>query len=287
MKALLIPLLFASPILCARSATTIDPANRYAYGANIGWMDWRGDTSNGAVIGEYVCSGYIYAANVGWINLGSGAPTNAIQYQNLSGNDFGVNHDGSGNLRGFAYGANIGWINFETTGSPRVDLKTGQLSGYVYSANCGWLSLSNAFASVQTHTIAAGADTDHDGLPDAWELQHFGTLATGPNDDPDGDGMSNLQEYLAGTDPKSAASSLQITDISAPAPGTAVKLTWTSVTNRFYNVYELLDITAGPGFDSGLGTITPDGPVTTSRLVTNTNAPNRFYRVRAFRPLMP
>src|SRR5882762_3216800 len=106
----------------ARAATTINAANQYAYGANLGWMDWRGDTNSGAVIGEYVCSGYIYAANVGWINLGSGAPTNGIQYQNLAASDFGVNQDGLGNLRGYAYGANIGWINFENTGGPKVDL---------------------------------------------------------------------------------------------------------------------------------------------------------------------
>src|SRR5882672_2580111 len=55
------------------AATTIDAAHQYAYGANLGWMDWRGDTANGAIIGEYVCSGYIYSANTGWINLGSGA----------------------------------------------------------------------------------------------------------------------------------------------------------------------------------------------------------------------
>src|SRR5207248_9525037 len=100
-------------IVSAWPASTINSINRYAYGANIGWMDWRGDTNNGAVIGEYVCSGYLYAANVGWINLGGGAPTNGIQYRNLSANDFGVNQDGLGNLRVYAYGANIRRINFE------------------------------------------------------------------------------------------------------------------------------------------------------------------------------
>src|SRR5215831_1880380 len=128
------------------SASTIDPLNKFAWGANVGWMDWRGDTNHGAVIGDYVCSGYIYSANCGWINLGSGSPTNGIRYQNLGANDFGVNNDGLGNLRGYAYGANIGWINFENTGAPKVDLRTGVLTGYVYSANCGWIGLSNAVA---------------------------------------------------------------------------------------------------------------------------------------------
>ena len=151
-------------ILCALAAvvasftvhagTTIDPVNRYTYGANFGWMDWAGDTANGAVVGLQVCSGNIYSANVGWINLGSGTPANQIQYQNNSATDYGVNRDAAGNLRGYAYGANIGWINFEATGAPKMDLTTGNLSGYAYSANCGWISLSNATASVQSGVFA-------------------------------------------------------------------------------------------------------------------------------------
>src|SRR5690349_12388726 len=159
----------------SQAASTINAANKYAYGANVGWMDFRGDTNNGAVMGEYVCSGNIYAANVGWINLGSGTPVNHIQYQNNAANDYGVNHDGLGNLRGYAYGANIGWINFENTGAPKVDLNSGRLTGSVWSANCGWISLSNAVAYVQTDVIAPGTDSNGDGIPDAWELQNFGT----------------------------------------------------------------------------------------------------------------
>ena len=34
------------------TATTINALNKFAYGANLGWMDWRGDIVNGAVIGE-------------------------------------------------------------------------------------------------------------------------------------------------------------------------------------------------------------------------------------------
>jgi hypothetical protein len=133
--------------------TTIDAANHYAYGANLGWLDWRSDTNHGAVIRTNVCSGYIYSANFGWINLGSGSPANGLYYQNNSASDFGVNVDGSGNLRGFAYGANIGWINFTNPGTPQVDLATGKLSGSVWSANWGWISLSNVVAYVQTSPI--------------------------------------------------------------------------------------------------------------------------------------
>ena len=51
-------------------------------------------------------------------------------------------------------------------------------------------------------------DTDGDGLPDIWEYKYFDTLAYGPNDDPDGDGVSNLDEYLDHTDPTSNISLL-------------------------------------------------------------------------------
>ncbi|HEU5395643.1 MAG TPA: hypothetical protein VFV81_00650, partial [Verrucomicrobiae bacterium] len=94
-------LVCAAPLL--RAATTIDPTNEFAYGANIGWINWVGDTNHGAVIGEYVCSGNIYSANVGWISLGSGTPADGIYYQNNSATDWGVNQDGLGNLTGYAY----------------------------------------------------------------------------------------------------------------------------------------------------------------------------------------
>ncbi len=44
-------------------------------------------------------------------------------------------------------------------------------------------------------------DTDGQGLPDAWQLYYFGHLGIDPTDDADGNGYSNLDEFLAGTNP--------------------------------------------------------------------------------------
>lgn len=49
-------------------------------------------------------------------------------------------------------------------------------------------------------------DTDADGLLDSWEMEHFGSLGQGPEDDPDGDGLTNLEEFNAGTNPNNADS---------------------------------------------------------------------------------
>jgi hypothetical protein len=287
MKQILGLTLFCGWLVSSWAATTINTANKFAYGANLGWMDWRGDTSSGVVIGEYVCSGYIYAANVGWISLGGGAPTNGIRYQNLSAADFGVNHDGLGNLRGYAYAANIGWINFESGGAPKVNLATGTFSGSIYSANCGWISLSNVFAQVQTDTIQSGADTDGDGIADAWELSYTNTLtAFTTSSDTDGDGISDKEEYLADTNPTDANSKLVITAFSTSPGGTSPSVTWQSVLTRQYRIEKSLDLTALSWLDSGLGLISPDG-TSTLRNFADTNAPTRFYHVQAVKPLSP
>jgi len=47
-------------------------------------------------------------------------------------------------------------------------------------------------------------DSDHDGLLDDWEMKYFGNLSHGSNEDFDGDGLMNLEEYQLGTDPTKA-----------------------------------------------------------------------------------
>ena len=277
----------------AQAQATIDPAYAYAWGANIGWTNWRPNPAQGVSIGEYVCSGYVYGANVGWINLGSGAPVNGIQYANNSATDFGVNYlptsaPGVATLRGYAYGANIGWIAFENTGNPSVNLVNGQLYGYAYSASCGWINLgSMTTQAVRTLTIARGVDTDGDGIADAWELQHFGNLTTAnATSDFDGDGQSDLREYLDGTDPMLPGDSLRVTQLDETISGGTLMLalTFATTTARLYEIEGTHDLVNPSWTDAGLGTFSPDGGTQTTRQIsvstTDVNAP-RFFRIRA------
>lgn len=70
--------------------------------------------------------------------------------------------------------------------------------------------------AVNHQAPAPAGDTDRNGLPDAWELQYFGHIGVDPGVDADGDGLTNAQEYAAGTDPNDpTAGDLVITPILA------------------------------------------------------------------------
>lgn len=267
-------------------ASTINAAHRYVYGANVGWIDARADGSHGAVIGQFHSAGYLYGANVGWISLGSGTPANGYAYANNSISDWGVNHDGAGGLRGFAYGANIGWINFEDTGDPRVDLLTGSLSGYAWGANIGWISLSNNQAFVQTDTLDPGQDTDGDGIPDAWEIAHFGGPTAADASAMASNNVNTLLEaYIAGLDPHDPDARFEI--VSLERQGETNTVSWTTVPTRLYSFEMSESVTNGTAWaDSGLGIMPSDPAATMTRNVV-TNAAPRFYRARVFVPLAP
>lgn len=79
-------------------------------------------------------------------------------------------------------------------------------------------------------------DANFDGLPDDWQRKYFGADAAqwpSSRDDSDGDGASNLQEFLAGTHPADAASVLRMT-IQATPQGT--RLVWNTEPGSIYQV---------------------------------------------------
>jgi subtilisin family serine protease len=95
-------------------------------------------------------------------------------------------------------------------------------------------------------------DTDSNGLPDWWELQYFGHLTgTDPNADPDHDGMNNLAEWIAGTNPTNAASVLRLTLVSATNANNIV-VGWSSVAGKNYWLQRSTNLETG--FNSVVGT---------------------------------
>jgi hypothetical protein len=80
--------------------------------------------------------------------------------------------------------------------------------------------------------VAAPADTNGNGLPDAWEAMYG---LSDPNGDADHDGQTNLAEYQAGTNPTNAASALKIVEVSWPEDS-PVTVGWASVGGTRYRV---------------------------------------------------
>jgi hypothetical protein len=274
----------------ASAQSTIHTTNKYAHGANTGWMNFRPSAVDGAVAGEAFLSGNIYAANFGWIHVGDGSPANGHTYTNSSGSDIGVNHDGAGNLGGYGYSGNIGWVNFGWTTAndpnrPHFDLLTGQFSGYAYSANTGWINLAG---NLTTDTLAS-PDTDSDGMADAWEIQKFGNLTmAGIGTDKDHDGQSDAAEYAADTNPNQAGEHLRVISQTFNASITKVTLQFTTTRpTRTYHIQTSTALLNGGAGDwvTCVADFVADPGTSTTKTFSFTGGPKRFFRVVAQKPL--
>ena len=119
-------------------------------------------------------------------------------------------------------------------------------------------------------------DSDGDGMPDDWERAHcLNPLVNDANGDPDGDGFTNLAEYLAGTDPNVGV----VPTITATATATEsqASIQWNAIIGKTYRV-QFKDAIDEPWADLsgditgvGRGAIKVDAAVIVH--------PARFYRV--------
>lgn len=87
------------------------------------------------------------------------------------------------------------------------------------------------------------ADANGNGVADSWEQQYFGELVQGnpAGRDSDGDGVSDLGEFLAGTNPTNAASVLKL-NLPQPQTGGAMRLVWPTAPGRSYMVLGSTDL---------------------------------------------
>ena len=131
----------------------IDPTNKWAWGTNVGWINFRPSDGGVTVYSDHL-EGYAWAENIGWIRLGTHTGGGAHTYGNTSHTDYGVNHDGSGNLSGYAWGTNVGWINFNPSHiQVTIDLDTGIFDGYAWGENVGWIHFQNASPAYKVATL--------------------------------------------------------------------------------------------------------------------------------------
>ncbi|MBL9169358.1 MAG: lamin tail domain-containing protein [Verrucomicrobiales bacterium] len=105
--------------------------------------------------------------------------------------------------------------------------------GGFYSVNVS-NQVGVATSSSASLTILSDADGDH--MADVWEVAHGLSTSTAADAalDPDNDGMSNLQEYLADTDPNDHESQLRLSAVADDAG--RVILSFVARSNRTYTV---------------------------------------------------
>jgi fibronectin type 3 domain-containing protein len=117
-------------------------------------------------------------------------------------------------------------------------------------------------------------------LLEKWRFENFGTAsntgAAADGADPDGDGLTNAQEYTAGTDPRSAASALRISQVRPS--GSNLVVSFATVVGRTYNVERSDTLQSGSWTPVQSGIAGTGGVVQ----ITDPNAaaqPKRFYRI--------
>jgi uncharacterized repeat protein (TIGR03803 family) len=161
--------------------------------------------------------------------------------------------------------------------------------GYTVAINSNTMArMGTLIIAGQTFTVTqASGDSVGDGIPNWWRAQYFGGSGTTTNNrscatcDPVGDGMDNLEEYLAGTVPINNASYFHITSIVRTNNNLLVS--WMTGIGRT-NALQATGSNGGylTNNFADIFTVTNTVGTTTNYLDVGgaTNVPSRYYRVR-------
>lgn len=279
------------------------------YAASNGALLWerRGDSWEG---GTVVVDGEGNAIVTGsFIGTGDDRGAYTVKYAALDGAllwerrnsatstiSMAVNHAGDAIVTGFSTGI-LGDMEAYTAKYAAADgallwekRYSGPGDGNDHARSVAVDSAGNAIVTVATgsgepdvgdiYTVkyaAVDLDLDDDGLPDSWEIAHFGgTTGQSARDDTDGDGAMELLELAFGTDPKSPA--------SVPAPAVVIEdgyLTTTIAKQPCVRYLVQTSASVGAGFSATNTTVLAD-TATTLKVRDNVlvgTQPARFLRV--------
>ncbi len=139
---------FVATVVCSCAAIqalalNIDSTDKYAWGENIGWINF-GTTQGDVDVMLTSMDGYAWGENVGWISL------NCSNTASCSTVNYGAALSGT-TVSGYIWGENVGWISLNCSNTAScstvnygvsVDTSTGIFSGYAWGENVGWISFN-------------------------------------------------------------------------------------------------------------------------------------------------
>ena len=164
--------------------------------------------------------------------------------------------------------------NWQTTVPLILGTNLLTFQAYGYQSNL----VATKSITVTSTSAAGGPDSDGDGMPDAWELANgLNPNKADASEDLDQDGLSNLQEYLSGTDPRDKLSYLRI-EAAGPTGG-SIRLSLFAAAGRSYSVqYE--DLTPGGVWQKLLPDLDARTTNRVAEILDPAGAnPRRFYRL--------
>jgi len=155
---------FAFPVFASTTDGTIDLTYKYAWGENVGWINF-GTTNGNVHVTDSGLSGYALGENIGWIYLGD------------------ITNDGEGNLSGYAWGENVGWIKFNPTKGGVVINSSGEFTGSALGENIGWIIFGGDYkVKTDWRPQSARPAPGGGGMPSQWysppaaPVEGFGVL---------------------------------------------------------------------------------------------------------------
>ncbi len=95
---ILLVLSFHLTVFASHSNGTIDPSHKYAWGENLGWVNFACDGCN-VHINDTKLTGYFWSREYGWVNLSPASSS-------------GVTNNCLGQFAGSAWSSNLGWLDF-------------------------------------------------------------------------------------------------------------------------------------------------------------------------------
>jgi|GEM_PF-3116107 len=209
----------------------IQLANNYAFRSSQAAVSSLDTLAVVAVTGSHTVSNFTISASVALDTIAPSVPV-GLSASAVSTTQINLTWSASSDAVGVAgytiyrEGAEIA----STDTSSYSDVGLSASSSYAYS-----LAAYDAAGNYSSQSAAVSATTapevDSDNLPDDWEIQYFGGINAvngAEAEDFDGDGSSNYDEWLAGTDPSDATDLLEL----RPVVGVA----WASVRDRSYEI---------------------------------------------------